>query len=163
MEIKSIKYNKLSVIFHFLIVIIIWVLLLILMFKTSKIGGVLFILIFSTLLLLPSIIFVNNFIKLNEDINEIIISENLKINSLKMSFKYSDIEQIYPYYSSGGIFIILKLKDFKKYENELKKTILGRIQLLNFRILGKSKIFINLRFVDIEENELLKLINNKCQ
>ena len=93
MEIKSIKYNKLSVIFHFLIVIIIWVLLLMLMFKTSKIGGILFILIFSILLLLPSIIFVNNFIKLNKDINEIVISENLRINSLKISFKYSDIEK----------------------------------------------------------------------
>lgn len=160
----KIRFNKLSVFIHFLVVLIVWALIIILLLNTKKIGGFVFIFISSLIFILPTILFINNFITSLIFENELILTNKIKINSLKMSFYCSDIKETSIYYSPGGTFVILKFndEDFYKYQLELNKTFFGKIQLLNFRILKKSSIFINLRFIKTNENDLLKILN-KCQ
>lgn len=160
----KIRFNKLSVFIHFLLVLVVWALIIIVVLNTKKIGGFVFIFIASLIFILPTILFTNNFITSLNFKNELILSNKIKINSLKLSFNCSDIKETSIYYSPGGTFVILKFndEDFYKYQFELNKTILGKIHLLNFRIFKKSSIFINLRFIKTNENDLLKILK-KCQ
>ncbi|MEZ0006780.1 hypothetical protein ABH942_002157 [Flavobacterium sp. 28YEA47A] len=154
---NKIKYHSQSIILHSTLVVTVWILLIVLFLNTDKIGGHLFVILFSLLFLFTTLTLFPTFINYFKKEDAIIFEDNYFIyKTFNLAIKFDDIEKYYFYHPPGGTFLILKFKNFDSYSEVLSKTISGKIALLNFRTFGKSLIFINLRFIRTTEKEIEK-------
>lgn len=158
---EKIKYHTVNIILHLALIIGVWALIFVLIFNCAKIEGFIFLAtfslihLFSTLCLYPQLI--SYFKKKGALVFE---KDQLIYIPLNLSIKFNDINKYSIYYSPGGAFLILKLNDFHYYSGFLRKSLLGKIALLNFNIFGKSIIFINFRFLETSERDILNKIKS---
>ena len=152
---NKIKYHSLSIILHSTLIVTVWILLLVLFLNTNKIGGHLFVILFSLFFLFATLTFLPTFINYLKKEDAIIFEDNdFVYKTFNLTIKFDDIEKYYFYHSPGGVFLIIKFKNFDSYSEVLSKTILGKITLLNFKFFGRSLAFINLRFIKTTEKEI---------
>lgn len=154
---NKIKYHSGSIILHSTLLVVVWIASIVLFLSTNKIGGHLFLILFSLLSLFSTLTFFPTFINYLKKEDAIIFEDSYFIyKTFNLAIKFDDIEKYYFYYSKGGTFLILKFKNFNSYSEVLSKSLLGKIALLNFRIFGKSLVFTNLRFIKTTIKEIEK-------
>lgn len=102
----------------------------------------------------PIIIWTLNFIHLFKKKIPLEIKEQEIIYSvIGLKIEANDIRLISLTYSKSLI-LEIHLNNFEKYKIQLNKTFFGKILLLNYKIMGKNSISINVSVFDINKNEL---------
>lgn len=161
MEIKKYRYNSLQVIALGILGYGSLIALIVLMFFTNRIAGYIFLALIQILALfafIPMLTMIKGiFGKLHP---VVLVDGKIILQVINLEINIVDVENIYLHSTRENTHIVLKLYNFDSYRSLLKKTLIGRITLLNFRTFGKSKVFINLRFIKDNKTLLRDLKNH---
>lgn len=119
------------------------------------------------LMALPLLVFIGpitiwtlNFIHLFKKKSPLEIKEQEIIYSvIGLKIETSDIRLISLTYSKSLI-LEIHLNNFEKYKIQLNQTFFGKILLLNYKIMGKNSISINVSVFEINKNELSEKLKN---
>ena len=102
----------------------------------------------------PIIIWTLNFIYLFRKKSPLVIKEQEIIYSvIGLKIENNDIRLI-SLTNSKSLILEIHLNNFEKYKIKLNQTFFGKILLLNYKIMGKNSISINVSVFDIKKNEL---------
>jgi len=106
----------------------------------------------------PNTIWTLNFIHLFKKKAPLIIKKDeLFFSVINLKIKISDIEFITFFYGKS-LLLEINLNNFTEYKRQLSKSIFGWILVLNYKFMKKNSIFINVSVLDINQNELSKLL-----
>lgn len=119
------------------------------------------------LMALPLLVFIGpitiwtlNFIHLFKKKSPLEIKEQEIIYSvIGLKIETNDIRLISLTYSKSLI-LEIHLNNFEKYKIQLNQTFFGKILLLNYKIMGKNSISINVSVFEINKNELSEKLKN---